>query len=227
MWAGPRYLLVLGGVCPGVTALIGRSLPALSLVQVSFAASSPGLSNRRWYGNLFSTVPSDRALNRAAVKLLQGHKWSRVGLVTQNGPRLSEMKRDLIRQLLKADVQLVASETLSEDVCSSLRTMKDRDVRIIIGQFEEDSLSEVFCCVSTHGSQKYVDTGGVCSSKEKLTFRQFHKEPILLSFLEFNQDSVTQQTMTQQTVTQQTMTQQTVTQQTVTQQTDGDSADRW
>ncbi|XP_069574556.1 gamma-aminobutyric acid type B receptor subunit 2-like [Brachyistius frenatus] len=167
MWAGPRYLLVLGGVCPGVTALIGRSLPALSLVQVSFAASSPGLSNRRWYGNLFSTVPSDRALNRAAVKLLQGHKWSRVGLVTQDGPRLSEMKRDLIRQLLKADVQLVASETLSEDVCSSLRTMKDRDVRIIIGQFEEESLSEVFCCayrLNLFGPRyQWIVTGGGAS----------------------------------------------------------------
>ena len=60
--------------------------------QVSFAASPPSLSNRRWYGNLFSTVPSDRALNQAAVKLLQRHKWSRVGVITQEGlPHLSEV----------------------------------------------------------------------------------------------------------------------------------------
>lgn len=37
VWAGPRFLLLLGGVCPSVTALIGRSLPALRLVQVSAA----------------------------------------------------------------------------------------------------------------------------------------------------------------------------------------------
>ncbi|KAM9353573.1 gamma-aminobutyric acid type B receptor subunit 2-like [Symphorus nematophorus] len=146
MWAGPKYLLLFGGVCPSVTALIARSLPALNLVQVSFAASSPSLSNRKWYGNLFSTVPSDRALNQATVKLLQRYKWSRVGVITQEGPRHAEMKKDLIRQLLKADVQVVSTEILSEDVCSSLKRLKERDVRIIIGQFEKDSASEVFCC---------------------------------------------------------------------------------
>ncbi|XP_074510394.1 gamma-aminobutyric acid type B receptor subunit 2-like [Sebastes fasciatus] len=147
MWAGPKYLLLFGGVCPSVTAFIARSLPALNLLQVSFAASSPSLSNRKWYGNLFSMVPSDRALNQATVKLLQRYKWTRVGIVTQEGPRLSEMKKDLLRQLLKTDVQVVSTESLSEDVCNSLRRLKENDVRIIIGLFEEDSASEVFCCV--------------------------------------------------------------------------------
>ncbi|XP_051812343.1 gamma-aminobutyric acid type B receptor subunit 2-like [Acanthochromis polyacanthus] len=146
MWAGPKHLLLIGGVCPPVTALIARSLPALHLVQVSFAASSPSLSNRKWFGNLFSTMPSDRVLNQAAVKLLQRFRWTRVGVITQEGARLSEMKKDLLRQLLKADVQLVASESFSADACSSLKKLKDRDVRIIIAHFEDDSASEVFCC---------------------------------------------------------------------------------
>lgn len=75
-----------------------------------------------------------------------------------------------MRQLLKADVQVVSSESLSEDACSSVRRLKvlrrfkqnaealhknthfcflqESDVRIIIGHFEEDFASEVFCCVS-------------------------------------------------------------------------------
>ncbi|XP_034467920.1 gamma-aminobutyric acid type B receptor subunit 2-like [Hippoglossus hippoglossus] len=146
MWAGPKYLMVFGGVCPGVTSLIARSLPALNLVQVSFAAASPSLANRKWYGNLFSTMPSDRAVNQATVKLLQRHHWTRVGIVTQETTRLSQMKKDLMRQLLKVEVQPVSTETVSEDVCSSLKRLKDLDVRIIIAQFEEDSVSEVFCC---------------------------------------------------------------------------------
>ncbi|XP_060890447.1 gamma-aminobutyric acid type B receptor subunit 2-like isoform X2 [Labrus mixtus] len=146
LWVGPKFLLLFGGVCPSVTSLIARSLPALNLVQVSFAASPPSLSNRKWYGNLFSTAPSDRALNQAAVKLLQRHRWSRVGVITQEGLRLSEMKRDLMRQLQKADVQVVSTESLSADVCSGLRKLKESDARIIIAQFEEESVSEVFCC---------------------------------------------------------------------------------
>ncbi|XP_071754998.2 gamma-aminobutyric acid type B receptor subunit 2-like [Centroberyx gerrardi] len=145
MWAGPKYLLVFGGACPSVTALIARSLPALNLVQVSFVAPPPRPAGRRRFPNLFSTAPSDAAVNQAAVKLLQRYSWSRVGILTQEGPRLSEMKKDLIRQLLRAGVQVAAAESLS-DPCSELRRLKDRDVRIIIGQFEEDSASEVFCC---------------------------------------------------------------------------------
>ncbi|XP_060936820.1 gamma-aminobutyric acid type B receptor subunit 2-like [Limanda limanda] len=146
MWAGPKYLMVFGGVCPGVTSLIARSLPALNLVQVSFAAASPSLANRKWFGNLFSTMPSDRAVNQATVTLLQRHHWTRVGIVTQDTTRLSQMKKDLVRQLLKVKVQPVSTETVFDDVCSRLRRLKDLDVRIFVAQFEEDSVSEVFCC---------------------------------------------------------------------------------
>ncbi|XP_047455614.1 gamma-aminobutyric acid type B receptor subunit 2-like [Mugil cephalus] len=146
MWAGPRYLLLLGGACPPVTSLIARSLPPLDLLQVSFEASSPVLSNRKWFGNLFSTLPSDRALNQAVVKLLQRYRWSRVGVVTQDGARLSEMKKDLFKQLQKADLHVAAAESLSEDVCSSVKRLKEKDIRIIIGQFEDDVVSEIFCC---------------------------------------------------------------------------------
>nr|XP_054596777.1 gamma-aminobutyric acid type B receptor subunit 2 isoform X2 [Nothobranchius furzeri] len=146
LWAGPRYLLLFGGMCPPVTALIARALPALSLVQVSFVAPPPSQSNKKWYRNLFSTAPSVRNLNQAAVKLLQRYKWRRIGLVTEEEPGLTEMKKDLIRQLLKADVQLVAAENFSDDACSSLKELKKRDVRIIIALFEDGSVSEVLCC---------------------------------------------------------------------------------
>ncbi|KAK5604842.1 hypothetical protein CRENBAI_008928 [Crenichthys baileyi] len=189
LWAGPRYLLMLGGVCPPVTALIARSLPALSLLQVSFVAPSPDLSNRKWHRHLFSTAPSVRPANMAVVKLLQRYRWRRIGVFTQDRPGLTElvlkepfqlqemnllqMRKDLIRQLLKTDIQLAASESFSEDPCSSLKKLKvdpedlqikkvllhqvtvgsgfieavlDEDVRIIIGQFEDGSLTEVFCC---------------------------------------------------------------------------------
>ncbi|XP_028986174.1 gamma-aminobutyric acid type B receptor subunit 2-like [Betta splendens] len=145
MWVGPKYLLLFGGACPPVASLIARALPALGLVQISFAASSMSLSNRKWYRNLFSTMPLDRALNQAVVKLLQRYKWARVGVVTQVGPRHSEMKKDLMRQLLMANVQVVSTES-QDDACRSLEKLKEDDVRIIIAQIEEDSASELFCC---------------------------------------------------------------------------------
>ncbi|XP_027863854.1 gamma-aminobutyric acid type B receptor subunit 2-like isoform X2 [Xiphophorus couchianus] len=140
------YLLMLGGACPSVTSLIARALPALGLLQVSFEAPPPSLSNRKWYRHLVSTAPPVRAVNLATVKLLQRYRWRRVGLLTQDRPGLAEMTRDLIRQLLRADVQLAAAERFSGDACSGLRRLQDEDVRIIVGHFEDGSVTDVFCC---------------------------------------------------------------------------------
>ncbi|XP_032413722.1 gamma-aminobutyric acid type B receptor subunit 2-like isoform X2 [Xiphophorus hellerii] len=137
---------MLGGACPSVTSLIARALPALGLLQVSFEAPPPSLSNRKWYRHLVSTAPPVRAMNLATVKLLQRYRWRRVGLLTQDRPGLAEMTRDLIRQLLRADVQLAAAERFSGDACSGLRRLQDEDVRIIVGHFEDGSVTDVFCC---------------------------------------------------------------------------------
>ncbi|KAM4600399.1 gamma-aminobutyric acid type B receptor subunit 2-like [Polymixia lowei] len=186
MWEGPRYLMVFGGGCPSVTALLARSLPALNLVQMhalyfsmfdrhlfispnvhsliysfvqltvccllptlifqlSFADVAPGLTDQVRYPHFFSMVPSDRAVNQAVVKLLQTYGWSRVGILTQEGPRLSEMKKDLVKQLMRVDIQVAATESLSENPHIHLKKLKDSDIRIIIGQFEDSSASDVFC----------------------------------------------------------------------------------
>lgn len=93
------------------------------------------------------------------------------------------MKKDLMTQLLRADVQVVSTGSISEDACSALWRLKvsnqntwfnvkkvnvtpvfisrqERDVRIIIGLYEESSASKVFCCVRTIDGQKRVTQGG-------------------------------------------------------------------
>ncbi|XP_029694860.1 gamma-aminobutyric acid type B receptor subunit 2-like isoform X1 [Takifugu rubripes] len=159
LWAGPRYMLLFGGVCPSVTSLIARALPAFHLVQVSFVSPSSSLSNRKWYGNLFSTVPSDWALSRAAIKLLQHYKWTRVGVMA-----LPERSKDLMRWLLKENLQVVSTGSLAEDICSSMKKLKESDVRIIVGYFEEDVADEVFCCayrLNMFGAQyQWIVVGG-------------------------------------------------------------------
>lgn len=37
-----------------------------------------------------------------------------------------QMKTDLMRQLLKADIQVVSTGSLSEDACSGVKTLKVR-----------------------------------------------------------------------------------------------------
>ncbi|XP_061885745.1 gamma-aminobutyric acid type B receptor subunit 2-like [Entelurus aequoreus] len=160
MWVGPKYRLLFGGACPSVTPLLARALPALRMVQVSFSA--PG---RKWYRNTFSTAPSRRAVNQAAVKLLQRYGWTRVGIIAQEGS--SEMAEDLSRQLMKARLELVSMATLHHNACTGLMDMKERDVRVfvVLAPSDEDSVSQVFCCasrlkLSASGHQWVVAGGG-------------------------------------------------------------------
>ncbi|XP_034144880.1 gamma-aminobutyric acid type B receptor subunit 2 isoform X2 [Esox lucius] len=143
---GPKYLMIFGGVCSSVTSVIARSLRGWNLVQLSFAATAPVLDDEKKYPNLFRMVTTDHTVNQAVVKILQNYKWSHVGTLTQDIQRFSEIRSDLSKQLKKADVVVSITESLSADTCVNVKTFKDMDVRIIIGLFDENSASKVFCC---------------------------------------------------------------------------------
>lgn len=59
--------------------------------QLSFAATTPVLADKKKYPNFFRTVPSDNAVNPAVVKFLNFYNWSRVGTLTQDVQRFSEV----------------------------------------------------------------------------------------------------------------------------------------
>lgn len=60
-------------------------------LQLSFAATTPVLADKKKYPNFFRTVPSDNAVNPAVVKFLNYYNWSRVGTLTQDVQRFSEV----------------------------------------------------------------------------------------------------------------------------------------
>ncbi|KAL7887093.1 hypothetical protein AOLI_G00048140 [Acnodon oligacanthus] len=144
---GPKHLMVFGGLCSSVTSIIAQSLKAWNLPQLSFAATSPALANKRRHPNLFRIVPSNSAVNPALVKFLSYYGWRRVGTLTQLEERFTEVQKNLAEHLKQAGVELVEAQWFSGDPCAAIKTLKENDVRIIIGQFDEFSAAKVFCCV--------------------------------------------------------------------------------
>uniref|UniRef100_A0A4W3JHN6 Gamma-aminobutyric acid (GABA) B receptor, 2 n=1 Tax=Callorhinchus milii TaxID=7868 RepID=A0A4W3JHN6_CALMI len=143
---GPKHLMIFGGVCPSVTSIIAESLKEWNLVQLSFAATTPVLADKKKYPYFFRTVPSDNAVNPAVVKFLKSFQWRRAGTLTQDVQRFSEVRNDLTNELEKADIQIADTESFSNDPCPSVKKLKDNDVRIILGQFDEHMAAKVFCC---------------------------------------------------------------------------------
>ncbi|KAL2080045.1 hypothetical protein ACEWY4_023838 [Coilia grayii] len=144
-WMEGWQLRAVGRDRPGIRRAIAP-LTALGPLVLSFAATTPVLADKKKYPNFFRTVPSDNAVNPAVVKFLRSYNWSRVGTLTQDVQRFSEVRNDLTSELEKADIQIADTESFSNDPCINVKKLKDNDVRIIIGQFDENLASKVFCC---------------------------------------------------------------------------------
>ncbi|XP_042320856.1 LOW QUALITY PROTEIN: gamma-aminobutyric acid type B receptor subunit 2 [Sceloporus undulatus] len=143
---GPTHLMVFGGVCTTVTSIIAESLIGWNLVQLSFAATTPELADKKKYPYFFRTVPSDNAVNPAILKLLKHFQWKRVGTLTQDIQRFSEVRNDLTGVLYGEEIEISDTESFSNDPCTSVKKLKGNDVRIIVGQFNEEMAAKVFCC---------------------------------------------------------------------------------
>ncbi|XP_066416683.1 gamma-aminobutyric acid type B receptor subunit 2 isoform X2 [Molothrus aeneus] len=143
---GPNHLMVFGGVCATVTSIIAESLKGWNLVQLSFAATTPELADKKKYPYFFRTVPSDNAVNPAILKLLKHYHWKRVGTLTQDVQRFSEVRNNLTGVLDGKDIEISDTESFSDDPCTSVKKLKGNDVRIILGQFNEEMAVKVFCC---------------------------------------------------------------------------------
>ncbi|OXB73835.1 UNVERIFIED_CONTAM: hypothetical protein H355_010230, partial [Colinus virginianus] len=116
------------------------------IMQLSFAATTPELADKKKYPYFFRTVPSDNAVNPAILKLLKYYQWKRVGTLTQDVQRFSEVRNDLTGVLYGEDIEISDTESFSNDPCTSVKKLKGNDVRIILGQFDEEMAVKVFCC---------------------------------------------------------------------------------
>uniref|UniRef100_A0A8I3RTN8 Gamma-aminobutyric acid type B receptor subunit 2 n=2 Tax=Canis lupus familiaris TaxID=9615 RepID=A0A8I3RTN8_CANLF len=163
---GPNHLMVFGGVCPSVTSIIAESLQGWNLVQLSFAATTPVLADKKKYPYFFRTVPSDNAVNPAILKLLKHYQWKRVGTLTQDVQRFSEVRNDLTGVLYGEDIEISDTESFSNDPCTSVKKLKGNDVRIILGQFDQNMAAKVFCCTPQQYEREYNNKrSGVGPSK--------------------------------------------------------------
>ncbi|KAJ7420660.1 gamma-aminobutyric acid type B receptor subunit 2-like protein [Willisornis vidua] len=62
------------------------------------------------------------------------------------GTKSSKVRNDLTGVLYGEDIEISDTESFSNDPCTSVKKLKGNDVRIILGQFDEEMAVKVFCC---------------------------------------------------------------------------------
>ncbi|XP_063370151.1 gamma-aminobutyric acid type B receptor subunit 2 [Cydia amplana] len=144
MHSGPHKLMLFGAACTHVTDPIAKASKHWHLTQLSYADTHP-MFTREAFPNFFRIVPSENAFNMPRIRLLQHFNWTRVGTIYQNEPRYALAHNDLISDLDNHEIEILEQQSFASEVKSALAKLKEKDIRIILGNFNETWAMEIFC----------------------------------------------------------------------------------
>ncbi|XP_031786895.1 gamma-aminobutyric acid type B receptor subunit 2 isoform X2 [Nasonia vitripennis] len=144
MHSGPPKVMIFGSACTQVTDPIAKAAKHWKLTQLSYADTHP-MFTADSFPNFFRIVPSENAFNAPRFALLAQFNWTRVGTIYQNEPRYALAHNRLVSDLDLNDIEVVESQSFATEVTTALEKLKTKDVRIILGNFNEVWARIIFC----------------------------------------------------------------------------------
>ncbi|CAB3232884.1 unnamed protein product [Arctia plantaginis] len=144
MHSGPHKLMLFGAACTHVTDPIAKASKHWHLTQLSYADTHP-MFTKEAFPNFFRIVPSENAFNLPRIRLLQHFNWTRVGTIYQNEPRYALAHNRLLADLDSNGFLIEETQSFATEVKTALAKLKEKDVRIILGNFNETWALKIFC----------------------------------------------------------------------------------
>lgn len=144
MHSGPHKLMLFGAACTHVTDPIAKASKHWHLTQLSYADTHP-MFTKDAFPNFFRVVPSENAFNAPRLALLKEFNWTRVGTIYQNEPRYALPHNHMVANLDDLNTEVVETQSFVNDVSEPLRKLREKDVRIILGNFNEFYARKIFC----------------------------------------------------------------------------------
>ncbi|XP_013148746.1 PREDICTED: gamma-aminobutyric acid type B receptor subunit 2 [Papilio polytes] len=144
MHSGPHKLMLFGAACTHVTDPIAKASKHWHLTQLSYADTHP-MFTKEAFPNFFRIVPSENAFNLPRIRLLQHFNWTRVGTIYQNEPRYALAHNRLLADLDSHGFDIDETQSFATEVRTALEKLKEKDIRIILGNFNETWAMRIFC----------------------------------------------------------------------------------
>ncbi|CAG5023102.1 unnamed protein product [Parnassius apollo] len=144
MHSGPHKLMLFGAACTHVTDPIAKASKHWHLTQLSYADTHP-MFTKEAFPNFFRIVPSENAFNLPRIRVLQHFNWTRVGTIYQNEPRYALAHNRLLADLDVHGFEIDETQSFATEVRSALAKLKEKDIRIILGNFNETWAMRIFC----------------------------------------------------------------------------------
>ncbi|GAB6023912.1 Metabotropic GABA-B receptor subtype 2, isoform C [Chamberlinius hualienensis] len=140
----PPKVLIFGAACTQVTDPIAKTSLYWHLNQLSYADTHP-MFTMDSYPNLFRMVPSETGFNPPRVYLLKHYNWTWVGTLYQMDPRYALAHNKLLTLLEQENIKIAEAQSIADEVEPAMSKLKEKDVRIILGNFNESWARHVFC----------------------------------------------------------------------------------
>ncbi|XP_078684311.1 gamma-aminobutyric acid type B receptor subunit 1-like [Branchiostoma floridae x Branchiostoma belcheri] len=154
----PGMTMLLGAHCSSVSKSLAQVVPLWNLVMVSYASTSPALSDRKLFPTFFRTEAPDSSHNAARRAFIQYFDWQNVAVLYQDQEMFSLSVDAMVQDFEDANITLISTASFSDDPTEQIYNLKERDARIIIGSFGEAMARTVFCKAFQLGmyGRKYV-----------------------------------------------------------------------
>ncbi|XP_071847292.1 gamma-aminobutyric acid type B receptor subunit 1-like [Apostichopus japonicus] len=146
LYRRPNMMMFLGCSCSEVSKRAAMILPYWNTVMLSYASTSVALSERDYYKTFFRTAVPDSSHNAARAAFIRHFGWNTVATLMQDQElfSLAQIKLDEYFRMY-TNLSLVLTKNFVEDPYEQIQELKDKDVRIIIGSFQETTARRVFC----------------------------------------------------------------------------------
>ncbi|KAJ7352860.1 hypothetical protein OS493_033402 [Desmophyllum pertusum] len=154
----PTKIMFTAPGCSPAAEPIAEAAPFWGAVQVGFSNTSPLLSDDSRFPLYSRTSPSETINNLAIMKLLKKFKWNRVAILVQQDHIFTKTKENLVALLTSNKIKIVFMESFEDERSHAVRSIKVKDVRIIIGLMYEDQFRKMACEAFNQGikGRKYV-----------------------------------------------------------------------
>ncbi|UJR37456.1 hypothetical protein I4U23_030159 [Adineta vaga] len=158
--------VVFTDTCQNVLSYISETATYFHLPIISFTDNDLSLLAKDRYPYFYHIIPSDHSHNLVRKELLQYFNWTRFGLIYQHGSKYTLVANDFSNLTVMDKRQFEVNLTRglayrhgvewhddnARYIQSLLKDFKERDVRIIIGNFNQTIAIHMFC----HAAREHV-----------------------------------------------------------------------
>ena len=135
----PDVDMIIGEARSECSIAISRQTNHSVVPQISYASTSPFLSDKTKYPYFFRTCPSDAHQAKALSELVMAHDWQTLGTIAVKDEYSLELIRRTEKELVANDIILAAKELMTprkfEDVEEHLSNVSVYELFVVMHRF--------------------------------------------------------------------------------------------